>query len=307
MMHHLLSASRDILNDSGKDFPGGYTWDSPASSRSSHSSTSNSPRISQQPTPRSSISNGSTTLRLPSINEMLRQADSGHRHPPPHNFFPTKSLSPTAHSVPSFTELVSLSADRLSSIRREIERPSESSLRRTSMMMSGTSHQQYHQSAYPSPVESPYSTLPRSPLLPGSISSSPSEDWNFLPSVKGSPPSPSESNTQSKRRRRRTSDFAPNQLSKRFACTFPGCGKTLARPSALNTHLRTHSQERPYACPVDWCNRGFSVYSNMVRHQRLCNHPTPPGHPSLLRTGPSGRAVKAQGQPHTTPNSSQDA
>ncbi|KAM0748635.1 hypothetical protein T439DRAFT_327897 [Meredithblackwellia eburnea MCA 4105] len=94
-------------------------------------------------------------------------------------------------------------------------------------------------------------------------------------------PDPSPSH-QGKRRRKPVDSNKPRAAPRRFPCLVPGCGKTLARPSALKTHMRIHSKEKPYVCPVAWCGRGFSVYSNMVRHQRLCNHPTPiPGEEPL--------------------------
>ncbi|KAM0747888.1 hypothetical protein T439DRAFT_328556 [Meredithblackwellia eburnea MCA 4105] len=92
------------------------------------------------------------------------------------------------------------------------------------------------------------------------------------------PPAPTGSKPPSQqpvRKRRQVYEAGPSGSGKRFACSFPGCTKTSARPSALETHMRTHTKEKPFKCPLSTCNRGFSVYSNMVRHQRLCNHPTP--------------------------------
>ncbi|KAM0749098.1 hypothetical protein T439DRAFT_327595 [Meredithblackwellia eburnea MCA 4105] len=104
---------------------------------------------------------------------------------------------------------------------------------------------------------------------------------------------PSGDSPSQKRRPPRKPDGEPRAPPRRFPCLVPGCGKTLARPSALKTHMRIHSKEKPFVCPVSWCGRGFSVYSNMVRHQRLCNHPTPISGEEPLPPPPSSSSKKA--------------
>lgn len=45
------------------------------------------------------------------------------------------------------------------------------------------------------------------------------------------------------------------------------CGRLYARPSTLKTHLRTHTNERPFKCNV--CNKTFSQAANLTAHQRV--------------------------------------
>ncbi|GAA5851633.1 hypothetical protein JCM3766R1_002013 [Sporobolomyces carnicolor] len=59
---------------------------------------------------------------------------------------------------------------------------------------------------------------------------------------------------------------------RRFACPIVDCDKTFGRPSALNTHMRTHDGRKPFECPVPSCARPFSVFSNLKRHMVV--HPS---------------------------------
>lgn len=45
------------------------------------------------------------------------------------------------------------------------------------------------------------------------------------------------------------------------------CGRNYARPSTLKTHLRTHTNERPFKCNV--CSKTFSQAANLTAHQRV--------------------------------------
>lgn len=53
--------------------------------------------------------------------------------------------------------------------------------------------------------------------------------------------------------------------AKPFECSYPGCGKRFSDRSNLMTHIRKHTQEKPFTCRV--CGRGFSHKSTLRDHE----------------------------------------
>ncbi|EKM58767.1 uncharacterized protein PHACADRAFT_248845 [Phanerochaete carnosa HHB-10118-sp] len=58
----------------------------------------------------------------------------------------------------------------------------------------------------------------------------------------------------------------PPRRPKRYIC--PKCGKRFSRPSALKTHMVSHTDIKAYPCPVQGCGRRYTIKSNLTRHLR---------------------------------------
>ena len=54
----------------------------------------------------------------------------------------------------------------------------------------------------------------------------------------------------------------------KFKCTWQGCERACASPSALTRHLRVHTKERPFACTFEGCQYASARKGNLTQHER---------------------------------------
>ncbi|OBT71123.1 hypothetical protein VF21_09905 [Pseudogymnoascus sp. 05NY08] len=76
----------------------------------------------------------------------------------------------------------------------------------------------------------------------------------------GAPPAPSSMMGQ-------FSSKVSSSAQKKHKCKV--CDKRFTRPSSLQTHMYSHTGEKPFACEVEGCGRHFSVVSNLRRHRKV--------------------------------------
>ncbi|KAJ7184967.1 hypothetical protein C8R46DRAFT_824258, partial [Mycena filopes] len=68
----------------------------------------------------------------------------------------------------------------------------------------------------------------------------------------------------------RTRAAAENRRKERprHACPVPGCGSTFTRRVNLAGHVRSHNDERPFACGWAGCERAFARQHDCRRHEQ---------------------------------------
>lgn len=68
---------------------------------------------------------------------------------------------------------------------------------------------------------------------------------------------------------------ATSQRVKAFSCPLFSCGRLFKRLEHLKRHMRTHTMERPFQCPI--CRRRFSRSDNLTQHGRIHTRPSDTG------------------------------
>ena len=53
-----------------------------------------------------------------------------------------------------------------------------------------------------------------------------------------------------------------------YTCTIDGCGKQFKSLGYYNTHIKTHTGERPHACTYEGCGKRFTKASKLKLHVR---------------------------------------
>ncbi|KAK9899521.1 hypothetical protein P389DRAFT_139619 [Cystobasidium minutum MCA 4210] len=54
-----------------------------------------------------------------------------------------------------------------------------------------------------------------------------------------------------------------------YVCSIPGCEKEFPRKSAVESHIQTHLEDKPFACPYDECGASFVRSHDLTRHVRI--------------------------------------
>jgi len=128
---------------------------------------------------------------------------------------------------------------------------------------------QHHGTGFPSgmpptPQDYPINSMGR--YSNGNLGLPPTSNGNGAP--KPSPGQPRPSTVQTPQAMMTTfSSKTVSSTPKRYKCNI--CQKRFTRPSSLQTHMYSHTGEKPFKCPIEGCGRHFSVVSNLRRHQKI--------------------------------------
>ena len=61
--------------------------------------------------------------------------------------------------------------------------------------------------------------------------------------------------------------------NQKFEC--PTCGRKFHQKQRMKNHMRTHTGERPFTCPLPMCNSAYFCKSNVATHIKLTHKMNP--------------------------------
>ena len=56
------------------------------------------------------------------------------------------------------------------------------------------------------------------------------------------------------------------RVASMFSCDHPDCGRFFKKMQNIQDHLRTHTGEKPFVCPVYGCGADFNQAANLKKH-----------------------------------------
>ncbi|KPV75766.1 uncharacterized protein RHOBADRAFT_14078, partial [Rhodotorula graminis WP1] len=80
-------------------------------------------------------------------------------------------------------------------------------------------------------------------------------------------------------------------------CLIEGCGRAFPRKSAIESHIQTHLEDKPFVCPHDDCGASFVRQHDLRRHERIHsdNKPFPCGCGKAFARGDALTRHRARG------------
>ncbi|KDE08003.1 hypothetical protein MVLG_01706 [Microbotryum lychnidis-dioicae p1A1 Lamole] len=59
------------------------------------------------------------------------------------------------------------------------------------------------------------------------------------------------------------------KVSKRYLCLMDSCERTFPRKNAIESHIQTHLEDKPFVCPYEDCEASFVRQHDLRRHERI--------------------------------------